>query len=414
MIAHAVAKENTSAYLEESKVPKQGDVVILLANDLKTQINSFTKHTPSLEIFDTCTFAFLEALSKAFLREKAHSEIVALGFWLRRSHLLQIKERFLQKHHDELLFARGTVFHIAPSNVDTIFVYSLILSLLAGNYNIVRISERSNEQLERILTLFTSTLRSHPLVAQHITLVRYGYDDTITKKFSSLCDVRIIWGGDATIEHIRSIPIPATAIELTFADKFSFALIDMEKITLNDDFFERLYRDSFTFLQNACSSVRCICWINASREKKELFWERFGDFCAKKMPQIQTKQTIDKLTALTLLVAKEKKKIRYKNHIHRIAFEDIHELEYERHCGFGLFYEVDIDSLDTLFGYATRKNQTLCVAGISKEAIVTSMQKNRVQGFDRIVRLGEANSFAPIWDGYDILSSLVRVVDVDI
>jgi len=398
-------------------VPKKGDVVIPLSNKHKvipSYIDSMQKNKPSLEIFDEKTVVFLEALSKAFLQEKEYNEIVALGFWLRKAHLKKIKTQFLHKHQGEILFPRGTVFHIAPSNVDTIFLYSLILSLLVGNSNILRISDKTNEQLERILIIFTDTLQSHPLIAQHITLVRYGHDDAITQKLSSLCDVRIIWGGDATIKHIRTIPIPATAIELTFADKFSFALIDINNVTINDEFFERFYRDSYTFLQNACSSVRCICWINNSKEKKELFWKGFESFCAKKMPQIEPKQTIDKLSTLTLLASEEKKEITYTKYFHRIKFDNINKIDHQRHCGFGLFYEVDIDSLDTLFTYATRKNQTLCVTGISKEAIIASMQKNRTRGFDRIVRLGEANNFEAIWDGYDILSSLIRIVNVDL
>ena len=45
---------------------------------------------------------------------------------------------FLKKYENYLLLSRGVVFHIAPKNVDTIFVYSFVLSLLCANKNIIR------------------------------------------------------------------------------------------------------------------------------------------------------------------------------------------------------------------------------------------------------------------------------------
>ncbi len=59
---------------------------------------------------------------------------------------------------DALVFPRGNVFHVPPANVDTIFVYSWALSALAGNHNVVRISERSAAAAETILDALNGTL----------------------------------------------------------------------------------------------------------------------------------------------------------------------------------------------------------------------------------------------------------------
>ena len=375
-------------------------------------IEAIAKTVPSLDIFDDAVLAFLQSLSKEFLRQKAYGEIVALGFWLRDSHIKKLKKRFERKHEGAILMPKGVVFHIAPSNVDTIFLYSLILSLLAGNMNILRIGERRNPQLDAILATLLRVLANHPVIAEHIVIIRYAHDDAITAYLSKLCDVRIIWGGDATIEHIRTLAIPPYATELVFADKFSFAVIDPNGCDFDTPFFEKFYRDGYTFLQNACSSVRTICWLNADKEQKEAFWNGFETFVEQKMPPLEAKQTVDKLTALALQSATTRASVTCNKFIHRIALRDLDDIDTQLHCGFGLFYEVDIGHIDTLLRYATRKNQTLAVAGIEREKIIDAIKTTRTRGFDRIVALGEANSFEAVWDGYDILSSLVRIVDV--
>ena len=43
--------------------------------------------------------------------------------------------------------------------------------------------------------------------------------------FSGFCDVRVIWGGDQTIDKIREAKIPSRAIDITFADRFSGCII---------------------------------------------------------------------------------------------------------------------------------------------------------------------------------------------
>ena len=57
----------------------------------------------------------------------------------------------------------------------------------------------------------------------------YEHNNQITEFFSKNCDIRVIWGGDNTINQIRSIAIKPTAIELSFADKFSIAIINSKR-----------------------------------------------------------------------------------------------------------------------------------------------------------------------------------------
>ena len=43
----------------------------------------------------------------------------------------------------------------------------------------------------------------------------------------SISDVRIIWGGDNTIDQIRKNKIPPRSFDLTFADRYSFCIINI-------------------------------------------------------------------------------------------------------------------------------------------------------------------------------------------
>ena len=56
--------------------------------------------------------------------------------------------------------------------------------------------------------------------------VSYGREEEINRSFSAIADVRILWGGDRTIEEIRRVaPLPAHAIDTGFADRYSLCVL---------------------------------------------------------------------------------------------------------------------------------------------------------------------------------------------
>jgi len=378
---------------------------------------TFTKST--LKPFNDEVLSFIDTLSKKLTKEhrfRKYSELVALGFWLRSSNILKLKNRFLQQHKECLVLPRGVVFHIAPSNVDTIFLYSFVLSLLVGNHNIVRITQKHNPQIEPLLDLVVEELKNYNNIYKTTLLIRYAHEDSITQTLSSLADVRVIWGGDSTINHIRTLPIKPTAIELTFADKFSFLLLDLNNVTLDEDLFEKLYRDSFTFMQNACSSIRAITFLDATQEQKTIFWQKFSTFVKNKQPELEAKKQMEKLVTLSSLSIEnqELKQIFFTPHLSYISLPSLENIDELKHCGGGLFYDISIDKIEELLAFSTKKHQTLVVAGISKEQINRAYFHVNPQGFDRVVALGKSMEFNAIWDGFDVMNSLCRVVDVDI
>ena len=94
----------------------------------------------AVESFESTVIEFLTALSdriKKIPREEASEEMKALGFWLRRAHLQEMRY--------EPRIGLGLTYHITPSNVPLMFFYSCAIGLLAGNSCLVRLSDRRAE-----------------------------------------------------------------------------------------------------------------------------------------------------------------------------------------------------------------------------------------------------------------------------
>ena len=64
-----------------------------------------------------------------------------------------------------------------------------------------------------------------------ILIVRYGQFDEWTRKFSRLCDGRLIWGGDKTIAEIKKFETKPKNIDIPFSDRYSVSLINSEKFS---------------------------------------------------------------------------------------------------------------------------------------------------------------------------------------
>ena len=58
------------------------------------------------------------------------------------------------------------------------------------------------------------------------------------------------------------------------------------------------------------------------------------------------------------------------------------------------------------------KYQTLTYYGVDKKILEDFVIENNVSGIDRIVPVGRALDMDIIWDGYDIISYLSRIVDI--
>ena len=78
----------------------------------------------------------------------------------------------------------------------------------------------------------------------------------------------------------------------------------------------------------------------------------------------------------------------------------------------GFFYEYDAESLTDLLPIATIKSQTVTYYGLNREEIVKFINEDHPQGVDRFVPLGKSMDFTLVWDGYDLITTLSRIVNI--
>lgn len=375
-----------------------------------------------LSPFHPDVLSFLQNIAMTMLKDhsyRRHPELIALAFWLRKAHLVKMDGEFVKQTENKVVVARGTALHFAPSNVDTIFVYSWVLSMLAGNNNILRISGRKQEQTELLLQTIIRGLEKNPEVAKRTVIVTYDHDFEKTKYLSEHCHIRIIWGGDETVKAIRAIPLAPLAIELAFPDRFSLSVLKAEAVMKASDvefneLIHRFYNDGFWFAQMACSSPRLVVWIGGNSEieaASERFWGKLNDYITDHLQELSPALQVQKLTTGYFLSAKDNVVgFKQQSYFSRLKVESMDAVIRERHCGGGLFVELELSHLTELIPFLDDKDQTLSYYGFSREQLLEFAKELTNRSIDRIVPLGQALDFEGIWDGYDLLLYFTREI----
>ena len=370
---------------------------------------------PAKVPFDEEIVEFLNDASREIMkdpRSRAYSDVVTFGFWIRKSSVLSLKNRFSdEKTH----LGKGVAFHIAPSNVPVNFAYSLVSGLLCGNANVVRVPSKEFPQVTILTDAFNKVLERHESMRPYVICVRYGRDKDINDLFSSVADVRIVWGGDQTIAELRKSSLPPRSGEVTFADRYSLAVIDSDRYLETENkakVAEDFYNDTFFSDQNACTSPRVIIWTgNKIETAKEVFWEEEHKLAEKKYT-FQSIQGVNKLTMAYLIAAAESG-IRIEEHpdnlIIRVKVPTITDdlMDYRDNSGY--FYEYDCsDILDIAPLCNDKRCQT--IAYIGDIETMRPLIESGVKGIDRVVPMGKTMDFDLIWDGYNLPALLTRTV----
>ena len=211
--------------------------------------------TPRLPPFSVDAIDLCRALSERFLRARPYPAVVALGYWLRQSSIAAMRERFCAlESADAILVPRGTVLHVTPANVDTMFVYSWILALLAGNANVVRLS-RETETRTWMLRAIGEVL-ADPRFEQlrrrksprHVRARRAGASRTLGYRGRARGVGR---RRDGKPRESRAVPVRSR--DVTFPDRHSMAILDVDAVSAATD--EELERFAEELLQR-CLLVR--------------------------------------------------------------------------------------------------------------------------------------------------------------
>ena len=368
------------------------------------------------EVIDT-----LDALSKALMHDpqsRLYPDVVTFAFFCRRGNLLKLKEQNqspISNVKCQIRLGRGIIFHIAPSNVPVNFAYSVVAGLLAGNTNVVRVSQKQFPQVDIIVK------HIREIRMKRLAVVRYPHESNANEVFSAMCDVRVIWGGDATIATIRQNAIPPRAFDICFADRYSIAAINSDELNtdkLNSEnlkqLAERFYNDTYLFDQNACSAPHLVVWTgNHVDEAKKLFWDAVQQVTEQKY-QFQDVMAVDKLTALykqacAMPTHDEETK---NNILRRVEIYALPQDIDSFRCAGGYFTEYTARSLDEVAPIVNEKYQTLAYYGFTQQELADFVLRNRLTGIDRIVPFGETTAFSLTWDGMNLIERMSRIVDI--
>ena len=380
-------------------------------------------NTRPLAPFSPLVMDLLNRVSEKLMADRLLREfpdVATFAFWCRKASVSTMKSRYLGI---ERRLGRGVVFHVAPSNVPVNFAYSLAAGLLAGNANIVRVPSADFIQVRMIADAFKELLNTQSFseLRSHICLIRYDKNETqVTLELSQRCDVRVIWGGDRSIQEIRQSSLSQRAYDVTFADRYSLCVIDADSYLSEMDYSKialRFYNDTYLFDQNACTAPHLILWIGSSiqvEQAKQTFWDHLQSLVESKYA-LQPVSAVDKLTTAYMFASQNVESHIVKSKDNLITRIEVGSLDsgIERWRGkWGCFFEYQASSLDVLAKVINQSFQTLSYVGVSPNVLASFVHEKRMTGIDRIVPVGQTLDFALDWDGYDLISTFSRVISV--
>lgn len=371
---------------------------------------------------------FLDDWSRELRRDeeaKKYADLQTFAFWIRKANIQKKKEEYDKRNKGRTLLGKGIVFHIAPSNVPVNCLYTYVFGLLAGNSNIVRVPSKQFPQVDcacRVLQDILGSEKYQPIGARTM-FVRYERDDEITADYTVMCSSRVIWGGDQTIREVRKAILPPRSNEITFADRFSFGILSLDALQeLDADSLNRLagnfYNDTYLMDQNACSAPHMILWKREKdmtdetvTELQNRFWYAVTE-AAKKydLEDMKVSEKYGQLCNSLIDFDDISSCQRYGNLLYVCTLDDVPE-EMTRYRGkFGLFFQIQVREWNWLEQMSDEKIQTCAYFGIDKALIRQQIVENSILGIDRIVPFGKTLDIDVVWDGYDIIEQLSRVI----
>jgi hypothetical protein len=384
-----------------------------------TLLNPATTRAELQQPFAEQDFAYCQALSEALLKtpqSRDFPDLIALGFWLRQANLKPLLAPYQQGQ-----FIRqplGLVFHSAPANVDSLFVYSGILSLLCGNKNVIRLSSRSGGSTAVLIEKIRALAATFPAQNARFQLVQCDYNSVELKALISTIDGRVLWGSDQAIQAQRQLTLPAHARELSFGHKFSLCLLGAEAVLAADNTeFQQLvqlfYRDQLTFAQQGCSSAKAVLWLGEAKQIQQAqrrFWPALTELIEQKQPLNSSEQYQALATAQQLVMSCEQQLLlTQQQSISRLTVNTLDPVFIQRHQGCGLFLELPLSDLKQLTPMLTQAHQTLTVWGVEPNLLKNWLTSVHT-GVDRVIPVGQALSFSPDWDGVNLIEQFSRKV----
>ena len=320
---------------------------------------------------------------------------------------------------DKLRLGWGRSVHVAPANVPINLAFTLLFGLLSGNRCIVRAPTQSFPQLNLFFDALDSVqqLERFSEVADRFAIISCEYRDAYWLDALSLADTRVIWGGDKTVQNIRSVCGSAKCVEVAFPDRTSLCIFDASELAKIgqhelDLLAERFFNDTLLMDQNACSSPIEILWLNSEGYDAAIsgFWNSVAK-AEHRLGPLGVKKYIDKLVAVGRLVGD---KIPLSLDEYGLGvLVDTSESRYDSSgIRLGYFYQRKVEGITQLLTHVSRRTQTVTYFGVDPNLIVETVMAAGVPGVDRVVPIGDALDLGFVWDGKDIIKTLSRQISV--
>lgn len=414
--------------LEPLLIDISKDIEILTKSQQHISIKKFIDHhQPNGYLpFNDIVCQILNKLSQIILKDpvlRKDTGSVSLAYWLRNAQIQQIKQKFerLKDLEEQIIYVPvGKVFHVAPSNVDTMFVYSWAISFLCGNRNVVRVSGQKSEITIALIQCIDALMETESLLRENNLFITYPHNPEITILFSEWCSHRTIWGGNSTASAIRPLSLNAHASERIFASKFSYSVVNADFIISQDrealsEIANHFYNDIFWFDQMACSSPHIIFWVGDTQivdESIRKLNSALAEVIQIRNYRSSTSSAVKRLNYAFDLATTKESTVNLENTGFISVKLDRSEDLCKEICGGGLITHVQVDSLSEIVEFTSDRDQTITHCGFEILELQNFAQLVGARGIDRIVPIGDALSFNIYWDGYNLVDDFTRKVVV--
>lgn len=397
------------------------NIKIIIGN---TSVEKIINERP-FEIFSKDVIKLFSLISKDILNYKkinSFPDLASYGFFCREINLNNIKKKY--HYHTSERGGRGLALHFTPSNVPLNFAYSLFFSLITGNVTIIRIGKNNYEQTKIFLKFLKKRLdtKLFSSLSKKVLIINYEKNYEINNYLSKNCEIRIIWGGDNSINEIRKSKIEPHTYELTFPDRYSLCIISSSAYLNSHNHKNeaiKFYNDTLTFDQNACTSPRLIIWngtkkINSKARLK--FWKYYEKIIKNKKYLFKEGTIIQKIksqysSAIELggINPSLSKDNYVKNSIIKIFPNNLENFN----APGGFFLEYHCNDLNIIKNKLSTKIQTITSIGFSPKEIAKKIGVFNSKGVFRVVPNGQSSNMDLIWDGYEVIFQMSKKINLN-
>lgn len=403
-------------------------------NQIRAKINNNRRELYQLK--PEIIIEILTALSKKIIRDKSINKVPGatyVALWLRSENLKRIyrinygKTSYLedfQSFEDYFeLYAqpRGVVCQWVAGNIPTLSFFSLIQVILSRNGSIVKVPEENQEFILSLLRLLNDIhveingkKYSGKIINRSVAIVSFeGKNYNLSKEFSLVADVKIVWGSAEAINAINSLPQREHCETIIFGPKYSFGVFDRGFIESDtfDNALDYAVKDVVLFNQMACSSPHVFFFERSRYSLKEIAEKMKSSF--ENLPQKLLNEPLPQNIALEVINTRGIYLLSTKNDI--LKSDDLswtvllnQKTGLEEPVQGKCIFLKEINDINDVLYFITPKIQAISIGTKDPSKKYEFARNATYNGADRITSPGKMHDFDLPWDGIMTLNRLVR------